>query len=194
MRGTGARGLRAIMEEVLLSVMYEVPSLKDIARVVVTREVVLEHVNPTLVPRESTQARAPREVRHAPATDRSARPGSGPLFDRFMAWRSPRSIGARRVLEDEHRDRGDVGRAADEQLLSPIVRAQKPSRRACRTGPGRGCRDHRSRRREGVHEVVLRGGGTCRACGAAYLAAMSDHVVRAVACRWPPSGRDRRRP
>jgi ATP-dependent Clp protease ATP-binding subunit ClpX len=53
LRGTGARGLRAIMEEVLLSVMYEVPSRKDVARVVITREVVLEHVNPTLVPRET---------------------------------------------------------------------------------------------------------------------------------------------
>jgi ATP-dependent Clp protease ATP-binding subunit ClpX len=53
LRGTGARGLRAIMEEVLLSVMYEVPSREDVARVVVTREVVLEHVNPTLVPREA---------------------------------------------------------------------------------------------------------------------------------------------
>jgi ATP-dependent Clp protease ATP-binding subunit ClpX len=53
LRVTGARGLRAIMEEVLLSVMYEVPSRKDVAKVVVTREVVLEHVNPTLVPRET---------------------------------------------------------------------------------------------------------------------------------------------
>ena len=53
LRGTGARGLRAILEEVLLSVMYEVPSREDVARVVVTREVVLEHVNPTLVPREA---------------------------------------------------------------------------------------------------------------------------------------------
>ncbi len=55
LRGTGARGLRAIMEEVLLSVMYEVPSRKDVARVVVNRDVVLEHVNPTLVPREATK-------------------------------------------------------------------------------------------------------------------------------------------
>ncbi len=53
LRGTGARGLRAILEEVLLSVMYEVPSRKDVARVVINREVVLEHVNPTLVPREA---------------------------------------------------------------------------------------------------------------------------------------------
>ena len=53
LRGTGARGLRAIMEEVLLSVMYEVPSRDDVARVVITREAVLEHVNPTIVPRET---------------------------------------------------------------------------------------------------------------------------------------------
>ena len=53
LRGTGARGLRAIMEEVLLSVMYEVPSRKDVARVVISREVVLAHVNPPLVPRET---------------------------------------------------------------------------------------------------------------------------------------------
>jgi ATP-dependent Clp protease ATP-binding subunit ClpX len=52
LRGTGARGLRAIMEEVLLSVMYEVPSRVDVARVVITGEVVLDHVNPTIVPRE----------------------------------------------------------------------------------------------------------------------------------------------
>ena len=60
LRGTGARGLRAIMEEVLLSVMYEVPSRADVARVVITRAAVLEHVNPTLVPRERAK-REPRE-------------------------------------------------------------------------------------------------------------------------------------
>jgi ATP-dependent Clp protease ATP-binding subunit ClpX len=52
LRGTGARGLRAIIEEVLLNVMYEVPSRADVGKVVVTKEVVLDNVNPTLVPRE----------------------------------------------------------------------------------------------------------------------------------------------
>ena len=51
-RGTGARGLRAIIEEVLLHVMYDVPSREDIAKVVVNAEVVNDNVNPTLVPRE----------------------------------------------------------------------------------------------------------------------------------------------
>jgi ATP-dependent Clp protease ATP-binding subunit ClpX len=55
LRGTGARGLRAIMEEVLMSVMYEVPSRKDVARVVITDEVVRSNVNPTLVPRNRTE-------------------------------------------------------------------------------------------------------------------------------------------
>ena len=49
-RGTGARGLRAIMEEVLLDTMYELPSRTDIARVVIDEEVVREKVNPTLIP------------------------------------------------------------------------------------------------------------------------------------------------
>jgi len=55
LRGTGARGLRAIMEEVLLNVMYEVPSREDVAKVVVTGEVVLENVNPTLIPRDQIE-------------------------------------------------------------------------------------------------------------------------------------------
>src|SRR6201990_3437053 len=42
LRGTGARGLRAILEEVLMSVMYEVPSRKDVERVVIPRHAVPE--------------------------------------------------------------------------------------------------------------------------------------------------------
>jgi ATP-dependent Clp protease ATP-binding subunit ClpX len=53
LRGTGARGLRAIMEEVLLSVMYDIPSRKDVARCVITREVVMDKVLPALTPREA---------------------------------------------------------------------------------------------------------------------------------------------
>ena len=60
LRGTGARGLRAILEEVLLPVMYEVPSRKDVERVVITRKAVLENVNPTIVPRDVTR-RTPSE-------------------------------------------------------------------------------------------------------------------------------------
>ena len=48
-RGTGARGLRAILEELLLDVMFEVPSAEDVAQVVVTREAVLGKAQPELV-------------------------------------------------------------------------------------------------------------------------------------------------
>ncbi len=61
LRGTGARGLRAIMEEVLLPVMFDVPSDEGIARVVVTREVVLDNVNPTIVRREPETRKRPRK-------------------------------------------------------------------------------------------------------------------------------------
>jgi ATP-dependent Clp protease ATP-binding subunit ClpX len=63
LRGTGARGLRAIMEEVLLSVMYEVPSNPDIGRVLITREVVLEKVIPTIVPRDLARQTVRRHQR-----------------------------------------------------------------------------------------------------------------------------------
>ena len=65
LRGTGARGLRAIMEEVLLSVMYDVPSREDVARVVITREVVVDHVYPTLVPRDAQPAKRERREKSA---------------------------------------------------------------------------------------------------------------------------------
>ena len=55
-RGTGARGLRAIMEEVLLPVMYDIPSRDDVAKVVVTKETVQDNVLPTIVPRKAPRA------------------------------------------------------------------------------------------------------------------------------------------
>ncbi len=49
-RGTGARGLRAILEEILLNTMFDMPSRSDIARVMIDAEVVRNKTNPTLVP------------------------------------------------------------------------------------------------------------------------------------------------
>ncbi|WP_431221099.1 ATP-dependent Clp protease ATP-binding subunit ClpX [Leifsonia xyli] len=60
LRKTGARGLRAIMEEVLGPIMFEVPSSSEVARVVVTKEAVLENAAPTIVPH-----RARREEKSA---------------------------------------------------------------------------------------------------------------------------------
>ena len=61
LRGTGARGLRAILEEVLLNVMYDVPSSDDVAQVIISAEVVKDAALPTLVPREKLAKRERRE-------------------------------------------------------------------------------------------------------------------------------------
>ncbi|MFM7068208.1 MAG: ATP-dependent Clp protease ATP-binding subunit ClpX [Actinomycetes bacterium] len=62
-RGTGARGLRAILEDVLLSVMYELPSRTDIGKVIVSAETVTERAEPELVPRsEKPKAARPRRA------------------------------------------------------------------------------------------------------------------------------------
>ena len=63
LRGTGARGLRAIMEEVLLSVMYEVPTRKDVARVRHQPRGRPRARQPDARAARGAQARAPREVR-----------------------------------------------------------------------------------------------------------------------------------
>lgn len=48
-RNTGARGLRAIVESVMLDVMYDVPSRDDITRVIVTKDVIIKNEKPLLV-------------------------------------------------------------------------------------------------------------------------------------------------
>ncbi len=48
-RGTGARGLRAILEEIMLDVMYEIPSRNDVRECLVTGEVVHKREKPILV-------------------------------------------------------------------------------------------------------------------------------------------------
>jgi ATP-dependent Clp protease ATP-binding subunit ClpX len=61
LRATGARGLRAIMEEVLLNTMYELPSRQDVTKCVIDDEVVRSKVNPTLVPVKETPKRQRQE-------------------------------------------------------------------------------------------------------------------------------------
>ena len=48
-RNTGARGLRAIIEDIMLDVMYEVPSRMDVTKVVITKDVILKKEKPLLV-------------------------------------------------------------------------------------------------------------------------------------------------
>ncbi len=58
---TGARGLRAILEEVLLDTMYELPGREDVARVLIDGEVVRDRVNPTLIPMSDIGKDLPEE-------------------------------------------------------------------------------------------------------------------------------------
>ena len=53
LRQTGARGLRAILEEVLGPVMFDVPSSDTIERVVITRDVVANNAAPTILPKSA---------------------------------------------------------------------------------------------------------------------------------------------
>lgn len=48
---TGARGLRSIVEDVLLEVMYEIPSRGDVKKVVINGDVIINHTKPMLITR-----------------------------------------------------------------------------------------------------------------------------------------------
>ena len=66
-RGTGARGLRAIMEETLVGIMYEVPDREDVSKVVVDAETVLAKAAATMVPHDVAVA-APTRARRSAKT------------------------------------------------------------------------------------------------------------------------------
>ena len=61
-RGTGARGLRAILEEVLLNTMYELPGRADVGSVLIDAETVAKKANPMMTPREPKAKRPRREA------------------------------------------------------------------------------------------------------------------------------------
>ncbi len=54
-RKTGARGLRSILEKVMLTAMYEVPSNKNIKKCIITKEVVSKNARPTYEMKKSTK-------------------------------------------------------------------------------------------------------------------------------------------
>lgn len=84
-RRTGARGLRAILDEILLNIMYELPDRTDVAKCEVNEKVVRENANPTLIPKKSGKAAAKsatgkpsagKTPKSATATERPARAAS----------------------------------------------------------------------------------------------------------------------
>ena len=58
-RNTGARGLRSIMEELMMPIMYEIPSREDVAEIVITPQAVLEKAKPKYLPRITVDLSAP---------------------------------------------------------------------------------------------------------------------------------------
>jgi ATP-dependent Clp protease ATP-binding subunit ClpX len=55
-RKTGARGLRAILEDVLGPIMFEIPSAENVDKVIVTRAAVEDGAAPTLVLRQARKS------------------------------------------------------------------------------------------------------------------------------------------
>jgi len=60
-RKTGARGLRGILEEIMMEVMYELPSREDVSKCIITEKTVLEKIEPTLILGDNHQMRLDTE-------------------------------------------------------------------------------------------------------------------------------------
>ncbi|MFP3389229.1 ATP-dependent protease ATP-binding subunit ClpX [Brevibacillus sp. SIMBA_040] len=56
-RNTGARGLRAIIEQIMLDMMYELPSREDVTKCVITEETVRDKVKPQLTTKDGREMR-----------------------------------------------------------------------------------------------------------------------------------------
>ena len=160
LRGTGARGLRAILEEVLLEVMYDLPSRSDVGRCVV------DQVGRPRAGRADASCRAPRARRptaravrrpdaDATAADRLSRERHASLGD-ALAWLD-------RHVNLEAIERGVAGRAARPTLdrMRALVDGdgRPPARYPGRsTSPGRTARARRPR----IAAAAARGPGPRR--------------------------------
>ncbi|HPE38444.1 MAG TPA: ATP-dependent Clp protease ATP-binding subunit ClpX [Bacillota bacterium] len=60
-RNTGARGLRAILEEIMIDIMYDIPSREDVVKCIVSKECITEKKEPELILGAKPKKRAPRE-------------------------------------------------------------------------------------------------------------------------------------
>jgi ATP-dependent Clp protease ATP-binding subunit ClpX len=61
-RETGARGLRSIIENALLDVMFELPSRKDVSKCVITKETIERGLKPTLVTSAGNDAELDEQI------------------------------------------------------------------------------------------------------------------------------------
>ena len=61
-RKTGARGLRAIFEELMLDTMFDLPSRNDVAKCVVTKESLENHTQPLLISKSVDNSEQNQEI------------------------------------------------------------------------------------------------------------------------------------
>ncbi|MBR5050998.1 MAG: hypothetical protein IKX75_06675, partial [Desulfovibrio sp.] len=65
-RKTGARGLRNVMEQIMLDIMYRIPSLPGVKECLVNQAVVKDHAEPVLLYEDNTEPQpAPAETAKA---------------------------------------------------------------------------------------------------------------------------------
>ena len=69
-RKTGARGLRAILEETMRDIMFEIPTNKNIVECTITKETVLNNEAPNLILNEVKRATAPKKTTKKPAVNK----------------------------------------------------------------------------------------------------------------------------
>jgi ATP-dependent Clp protease ATP-binding subunit ClpX len=55
-RGTGARGLRAILEDIMLDIMYELPSQSGISECIINRDVVTQRTHPIILYKKKAES------------------------------------------------------------------------------------------------------------------------------------------
>jgi ATP-dependent Clp protease ATP-binding subunit ClpX len=61
-RNTGARGLRAILEQSMLEVMYELPTKSNIKKCIVTKDVIMNHARPIMIDGADVAPAAKNEI------------------------------------------------------------------------------------------------------------------------------------
>ena len=64
-RKTGARGLRSIIENIMLDVMYELPSLEEVKECIITKESVLGVSNPILLTADGVEVEIAKDKNSA---------------------------------------------------------------------------------------------------------------------------------
>jgi ATP-dependent Clp protease ATP-binding subunit ClpX len=52
-RGTGARALKSVIEQVMLDIMYDIPAMTNVEKVVINEDVINKNASPKIISRES---------------------------------------------------------------------------------------------------------------------------------------------